>query len=123
MSLKKTSAWHGLIRDTLAAAVAGACALDGRDLAAQHQLNQERAKLARPTNGVSDNERLARLADMTTSGASLLIISEDGRDRCLVVSSLVQVILSPAVRTIRGCVCVPSYLVSVSLNSTKKLSC
>ncbi|VDM31488.1 unnamed protein product [Hydatigera taeniaeformis] len=102
VSLKKSSAWLGLVRDTLAAAVAGACALDGRDLAARNQLDRDRAALTRSAGCISEAELKTRLAAMTTNGSSLLIVGGDGRDQCLLVSSLVQVILSPAVRTIRG---------------------
>ncbi|KAL5106664.1 Myotubularin-related protein 9 [Taenia crassiceps] len=102
VSLKKSSAWLGLVRDTLAAAVAGACALDGRDLAARNQLDRDRAALTRSAGSISETELKTRLAAMTTNGASLLIVGGDGRDQCLLVSALVQVILSPAVRTIRG---------------------
>ncbi|EUB58250.1 Myotubularin-related protein 9 [Echinococcus granulosus] len=102
VSLKKSSAWLGLVRDTLATAVAGACALDGRDLAARNQLDHDRAALTRSAGCIPEAELKARLAVMTTSGASLLIVGGDGRDQCLLVSALVQVILSPAVRTIRG---------------------
>ncbi|VDK36114.1 unnamed protein product [Taenia asiatica] len=102
VSLKKSSAWLGLVRDTLAAAVAGACALDGRDLAARNQLDRDRAALIRSAGSIPEAELQARLAAMTTNGSSLLIVGGDGRDQCLLVSALVQVILSPAVRTIRG---------------------
>ncbi|KAM3174902.1 hypothetical protein ACTXT7_009591 [Hymenolepis weldensis] len=73
VSLKKTTAWLGLVRDTLAIASTAACALCGRD----------------------------RL-DKTGEGLSVLLISNEGTDRSLLISSLTQIILSADFRTIRG---------------------
>ncbi|VUZ52229.1 unnamed protein product [Hymenolepis diminuta] len=73
VSLKKTTAWLGLVRDTLAIASTAACALCGRD----------------------------RL-DKTGEGLSVLLVSNEGTDRSLLISSLTQIILSADFRTIRG---------------------
>ncbi|VDN96306.1 unnamed protein product [Rodentolepis nana] len=73
VSLKKTTAWLGLVRDTLAIASTAACALCGRDR-----------------------------SDKTGEGLSVLLISNEGTDRSLLISSLTQIILSADTRTISG---------------------
>ncbi|KAM7533977.1 hypothetical protein Aperf_G00000116198 [Anoplocephala perfoliata] len=73
VSLKKTTAWLGLVRDSLAIASTAACALSGRDR-----------------------------SDKTGDGLSVLLISNEGSDRCLLISSLTQIIISPKARTIHG---------------------
>ncbi len=93
------------MRDSLAVAVAGACALDGRDLAARPQLEREKSTLVRTISGSGEElaELEERLSAMQTQGAAVLVVgSGEGRDRTLLISSLIQVILSPDVRTIRG---------------------
>uniref|UniRef100_A0A5K3FKL7 Myotubularin phosphatase domain-containing protein n=1 Tax=Mesocestoides corti TaxID=53468 RepID=A0A5K3FKL7_MESCO len=105
VSIKKTSAWLSLVRDSLAVAVAGACALDGRDQPARQQLDREKALLTQKFSASSSElaELNERLGAMATQGAAVLIVgSGEGRDRSLLVSSLIQVILSPHARTIRG---------------------
>ncbi|KAF5399477.1 Myotubularin protein 9 [Paragonimus heterotremus] len=105
--VRRISAWLNAVRDALAAAVAGATALDARDAFAQQQLQQEQCllmqkykeqKLRHPDNGQDQPTRL----EAKLRGSFVLIQSAQGRDRALVVSSLIQVILNPASRTLSG---------------------
>uniref|UniRef100_A0A0X3NS00 Myotubularin phosphatase domain-containing protein n=3 Tax=Schistocephalus solidus TaxID=70667 RepID=A0A0X3NS00_SCHSO len=107
VSLKRTTGWLSLLLEALTAAVAAAAALDGQDAAAQQQLQQEKllcqtAEAATGTAGNGNAELQERLAGMQTQGACVLVLGQQGRDRTLLVSSLVQIILAPGVRTIRG---------------------
>ncbi|VDL96450.1 unnamed protein product [Schistocephalus solidus] len=107
VSLKRTTGWLSLLLEALTAAVAAAAALDGQDAAAQQQLQQEKllcqtAEAATGTAGNGTAELQERLAGMQTQGACVLVLGQQGRDRTLLVSSLVQIILAPGVRTIRG---------------------
>ncbi|KAH8874497.1 Myotubularin-related protein 9-like [Schistosoma japonicum] len=96
---KKFSAWLSLVRETLAAAVAGATALDALDAFAQQQLQQEQCLLAekqKKSSKVHVNE------EVKLRGSCVLVQSRKGTDRAILVASLIQIILNPECRTIQG---------------------
>ncbi|TNN08579.1 Myotubularin-related protein [Schistosoma japonicum] len=96
---KKFSAWLSLVREALAAAVAGATALDALDAFAQQQLQQEQCLLAekqKKSSKVHVNE------EVKLRGSCVLVQSRKGTDRAILVASLIQIILNPECRTIQG---------------------
>lgn len=113
-NVRQFGAWLMVVREALGAAVAGATALDARDAFAQQQLQQEQCLFAHrqkddrtqragaknsdcssPPNKIAMNEVKLR-------GSFVLVQSRHGRDRSILVSALIQIILNPGSRTIRG---------------------
>ncbi|KAH8874498.1 Myotubularin-related protein 9-like [Schistosoma japonicum] len=79
---KKFSAWLSLVRETLAAAVAGATALDALDAFAQQQLQQEQCLLAekqKKSSKVHVNE------EVKLRGSCVLVQSRKGTDRAILL--------------------------------------
>ncbi|CAL8072645.1 unnamed protein product [Calicophoron daubneyi] len=118
-SPRRVAAWLSVVREALAAAVAGATALDARDAFAQQQLQQEQCLLAqkykeqqRLKNGsitnsnaagsYATNERVVVKEEARLRGSFLFVHSRKSQDRAIVVASLIQLILNPAARTISG---------------------
>lgn len=96
---KRFGAWLGLVRESLAAAVTGATALDAMDVFAQQQLQQDQYLLVQNKRG-NNVENVNQEAVLR--GSYVLVQSSTGRDRALVVAGLIQVILNPEVRTVKG---------------------
>ncbi|CAH8607896.1 unnamed protein product [Schistosoma bovis] len=96
---KKLSAWLSLVREALAAAVAGATALDALDAFAQQQLQQEQCLLAEKQRRASKEQSFE---EAKLRGSCVLVQSRKGTDRAILVASLIQIILNPESRTIQG---------------------
>nr|CAH8863844.1 unnamed protein product [Trichobilharzia regenti] len=96
---KRFSAWLSLVREALAAAVAGATALDALDAFAQQQLQQEQCLLAERQR---KQTKSPIIEEAKLRGSYVLVQSRKGTDRALLVAGLIQIILSPEVRTIQG---------------------
>ncbi|CAH8587061.1 unnamed protein product [Schistosoma intercalatum] len=96
---KKLSAWLSLVREALAAAVAGATALDALDAFAQQQLQQEQCLLAEKQRRASKEQTFE---EAKLRGSCVLVQSRKGTDRAILVASLIQIILNPESRTIQG---------------------
>ncbi|CAH8642547.1 unnamed protein product [Schistosoma rodhaini] len=96
---KKLSAWLSLVREALAAAVAGATALDALDAFAQQQLQQEQCLLAEKQRRASKDQSLE---EAKLRGSCVIVQSRKGTDRAILVASLIQIILNPESRTIQG---------------------
>ncbi|CAH8605382.1 unnamed protein product [Schistosoma margrebowiei] len=96
---KKLSAWLSLVRESLAAAVAGATALDALDAFAQQQLQQEQCLLAEKQRRASKEQSFE---EAKLRGSCVLVQSRKGTDRAILVASLIQIILNPESRTIQG---------------------
>ncbi|THD21333.1 Myotubularin protein 9 [Fasciola hepatica] len=108
-NMRRIAAWLSLVREALAAAVAGATALDARDTFAQQQLQQEQCLLAQKCKnqrGQCLNTTSCQSAPIREEaklrGSFVLVHSTRGLDRAIVVASLVRVILDPSSRTITG---------------------
>ncbi|GAA47722.1 Myotubularin- protein 9 [Clonorchis sinensis] len=106
-NMRRIGAWLTVVREALAAAVAGATALDARDAFAQQQLQQEQLILTR--NYKDQQVKSARTQkphavreEAKLRGSFVLVQSRHGYDRALVVAGLIQVILNPAARTLSG---------------------
>ncbi|TPP59373.1 Myotubularin protein 9 [Fasciola gigantica] len=108
-NMRRIAAWLSLVREALAAAVAGATALDARDTFAQQQLQQEQCLLAQKyknqrgqcLNTTSCQSPPIR-EEAKLRGSFVLVHSTKGLDRAIVVASLVRVILDPSSRTLTG---------------------
>ncbi|CAI2732006.1 unnamed protein product [Schistosoma spindalis] len=96
---KKLAAWLSLVREALAAAVAGATALDALDAFAQQQLQQEQCLLAEKQRRASKEQSFE---EAKLRGSCVLVQSRKGTDRAILVASLIQIILNPESRTIQG---------------------
>ncbi|CAH8595125.1 unnamed protein product [Dicrocoelium dendriticum] len=107
IKIRPVAAWLTTVREALAAAVAGATALDARDAFAQQQLQQAQCLLAQKykdsrssLSGASRSEPMKEEAKL--QGSFVLVQSSQGCDRALVVASLIQIILDPYSRTYEG---------------------
>lgn len=108
-NVRRTAAWLSLVREALAAAVAGATALDARDAFAQQQLQQEQCLLAEKYKDLrgqgeasNPNQILSIREEAKLRGSFVLVHSAKGFDRAVVVASLIRIILDPSSRTITG---------------------
>ncbi|VDP77178.1 unnamed protein product [Echinostoma caproni] len=107
-NLRRTAAWLSLVREALAAAVAGATALDARDAFAQQQLQQEQCLLAQKYKDLrgqglnNPGESAPVREEAKLRGSFVLVHSRKGLDRALVVASLIRIILDPSSRTMNG---------------------
>ncbi|CAH8539762.1 unnamed protein product [Schistosoma turkestanicum] len=97
---KKIAAWLSVVRETLAAAVAGATALDALDAFAQQQLQQEQCLLAEKQRTSTTKDQYFK--EVKLRGSCVLVQSRKGTDRAILVASLIQIILDPECRTITG---------------------